>query len=107
MPDYLIQVAYTPQGLAGLLKSPQDRVKAVTPAVEKVGGRVIGGGFCFGDYDVVLLASFPNNASAAAAAMAFGAGGTVRAVKTTPLLSSEEAVEAMTKGSQTGYKPAT
>ena len=81
-------------------------VKRPIPGTE-FGGRVIGGGFCFGDYDVVLLASFPNNASAAAAAMAFGAGGTVRAVKTTPLLSSEEAVEAMTKGSQTGYKPVT
>ena len=105
MPNYLIQVAYTPEGTAGLLKNPQDRIKAVTPAIEKLGGKVIVGGFCFGDYDVMLVASLPNNATAAAAAMAFGAGGSVKAVKTTPLLSSEEAVEAMTKGSQTGYKP--
>jgi len=107
MPDYLIQVAYTPEGVAGLLKNPQDRIKAVTPAIERVGGKLIGGGFSFGDYDVTVLVSLPNNSSAAALAMAFGSGGTVKAVKTTPLLSSEEAMEAMRKASQTGYKPAT
>ena len=106
MPTYLIQVAYTAEGTAALLKNPQDRIKKVTPAIEKLGGKVIVGGFCFGDYDVMLVASLPNNAKAAAAAMAFGAGGAVKAVKTTPLLSAREALEAMRLGSQTGYKPA-
>lgn len=39
--------------------------------------------------------------------MAFGSGGTVKTVKTTPLMSNEEAVEAMKKASTAGYKPAT
>lgn len=107
MPEYLIQVAYTSEGVAALLKKPQDRIKRVTPAIERLGGKVIGGGFCFGDYDIAVLASFPNNAKAAAAAMAFSAGGAVKSVKTTPLLSSREAIQAMKSASESGYKPAT
>jgi len=54
MPDYLIQVAYTPEGVPGLIKNPQDRIKAVTPAIEKLGGKVIGSGLSFGEYDVTV-----------------------------------------------------
>ena len=107
MPDYLIQVAYTPEGIAALLKKPQDRIKRVTPAIEKLGGKLIGGGFSFGEYDIAVLVSFPNNTKAAAAAMAFGGGGTVKSVRTTPLLSGREAVQAMKLASESSYKPAT
>ena len=106
MHDYLMQVSYSPEGLVGLLKKPQDRIKAVAPAVERLGGKVLGGGFCLGDYDVAVIVSLPNNEAVAALSMAFGSGGTVRAVKTTPLLSGSEAVRAMKKASQAGYKPA-
>lgn len=58
-----------------------------------------------GEYDVIIVASFPDNVSAAAASMVFSAEGAVKAVKTTPLISAEEAVEAMKKASQSGYKP--
>lgn len=107
MPEYLIQVAYTSEGIAALLRKPQDRIKRVTPAVERLGGKLIAGGFCFGDYDVAVIVSFPNNAKAAAAAMAFGGAATVKSVKTTPLLSSREAIQAMKSASESGYKPAT
>jgi uncharacterized protein with GYD domain len=107
MRDYLIQVAYTSEGTAALVKRPQDRVKAVTPVIENLGGKVIGGGFCFGKYDVVLLVSLPDNASAAAVAMTFGAGGALKAMKTTPLLSASEAVKGMKMASQSKYKPPT
>ncbi len=105
MRNYLIQVSYTAEGTAALVNKPQDRVRAVTPAIENLGGKVIGGGFSFGDFDVVILVSLPDNASAAAAAMAFGAGGAIKTVKTTPLLSAREAVQAMKKAAQSKYKP--
>jgi len=85
-------VAYTSEGIAALVKKPQNRIKAVTPVIECLGGKVIGGGVCFGDYDIALMVSLPDNASAAAAAMTFGAGGALKAMKTTPLLSASEAV---------------
>jgi uncharacterized protein with GYD domain len=107
MPDYLIQVSYTAEGTAALLRKPQNRIEAVAPTIEKLGGKFVGGGFSFGDYDVNIIVQMPNNTSALALAMAFGSGGTVKTVKTTPLMSNEEAVEAMKKASTAGYKPAT
>ena len=45
MPLYLLQVAYTSEGWASLLKSPQNRLDAVRPTVEKLGGKIETG--CF------------------------------------------------------------
>jgi uncharacterized protein with GYD domain len=64
MPLYLLQVAYTSEGWASLLKSPQNRLDAVRPAVEKLGGKIETGWFCFGDYDLVSILQMPDNVSA-------------------------------------------
>ncbi len=106
MPQYLCQVAYSAGGWAALVKTPQNRIEAVRPAVEKLGGKVERAWFAFGEYDVVVVLEMPDNVSAAGLAMAFGAGGACKSVKTTPLLSVEESVEAMKKAGKTGYKPA-
>jgi uncharacterized protein with GYD domain len=106
MPHYLVQVAYNSSGSAGMIKEPQNRIEKVTPAIEALGGRVECGYFAFGDYDVVVICEMPDNASAAAFALAVGAGGTVSSYKTTVLLSPDEAVEAMNKAGDSSYKPA-
>lgn len=92
--------------MAALVRNPQDRIKKVTPAVEKMGGKLLAGGYSLGEYDIVVIVSLPNNEDVAALSMAFSAGGAIRAVKTTPLLSGTEAVRAMKKASQSSYKPA-
>ena len=107
MAHYLWQVGYTPEGWAALIKNPQNRIEAVRPAVEKLGGKIESGWFAFGKYDIVAIVQFPDNVSAAAMAIAAAAGGTCRAFRTTPLLSPAEGVEAMKKASATGYRPAT
>lgn len=107
MPSYLMQVAYSAEGLAAIIKSPQDRTEAVRKPIEKLGGKLGGAWFTFGDYDVAVIVEMPDNVSAAAMAMAFGAGGACKSVKTTPLLSAAEAVEALKKAGTTGYKSAT
>jgi uncharacterized protein with GYD domain len=53
-----------------------------------------------------LICEMPDNSSAAAFALAVGAGGTVSSYRTTVLLTPEEAVQAMTKASESSYKPA-
>ncbi len=106
MPHYLVQVSYNTDGLAGLVKEPQDRIEQVTPAIEAMGGRVESGYYAFGDHDVVLICEMPDNASAAAFAMAVGSGGTVGSYKTTVLLTPEEAQEAMSKAGGSSYEPA-
>ena len=105
MPYYLIQVGYTPDAWAAMVKNPQDRIKAVAPAAAKLGGKIESGYLSFGEYDLVTIAEFPDNASAAAFALAATAGGAVKAYKTTPLMTMDEGLTAMKKAASTGYKP--
>jgi len=107
MPHYLVQVAYSPEGWEALVKEPQDRIEAVRPSVERLGGKINDAYFSFGDHDVVIIAELPDNVSAAAIAIAFAGGGACKAVHTTPLLTTAEAVEAMKKANQSGYRSAT
>lgn len=106
MPQYLVQLSYTPEAWAALLQNPQDRREVVRGAIENLGGKFQNVWLAFGADDVIGIMEMPDNISAAAIAMAFSAGGAVRNVKTTPLLSFPEGVEAMKKAAKCGYKPA-
>ena len=107
MSYYLIQVAYNPEGWQALVKNPQNRVEAVRPAVEKLGGKIENAWYSFGDYHVTLVLQMPDNVSAAALSIAFAAGGALKSVKTTPLLTTTEALEAMKLAGGSGYRAAT
>ena len=61
MSHYLIQVAYTPEAWATMVKSPQDRMAAIAPAVERLGGKVKDGYLSFGDYDTIAICEFPDD----------------------------------------------
>jgi uncharacterized protein with GYD domain len=88
-----------------MIQNPQDRSAAIQTPVEKLGGRIERFWLSFGDYDVVGVVDMPDSVSAAAFSMAVAAGGACRAVRTTPLLSSSEGLEAMKKAATCGYKP--
>jgi uncharacterized protein with GYD domain len=105
MPHYLIQVAYTADAWATMVKSPQDRIEAVRPAVERMGGKIVAGYLAFGKYDVVAILDMPNNVSAAAFAMAAAAGGALSSVRTTPLMTPKEGMDAMKKAASSAYRP--
>jgi uncharacterized protein with GYD domain len=105
MANYLLQVAYTPEAWAKLIANPQDRIAAVRPVVEKLGGKIQHGWLAFGDYDLVAVVEMPGNVEAAAFSLAAAAGGAVRAIKTTPLLTTAEGIEAMKKAAAAGYRP--
>jgi uncharacterized protein with GYD domain len=109
MPLYMYQAAYTAESLAAQLKKPENRVEAVgRAACEAVGGKLVGGWYCFGDYDLAIVADVPNNESMAAIALAIAAGGAVKSAKTTVLMTGAEAVAAMKKADAVAkvYKPA-
>jgi uncharacterized protein with GYD domain len=103
MAHYLIQVAYTSEAWANLIKNPQDRIGIVSKAVQNLGGSVVGGWLTFGEYDTVVILRMPDDATAAAFAMAVAAGGACKSVRTTPLLSTEEGLEAAKKAAKAGY----
>jgi uncharacterized protein with GYD domain len=105
---YMYQAAYTPESWAAQLKNPQNRVEAVGKAAcEAVGGKLVGGWYCFGEYDLVIIADVPDDESVSAMAMAIAAGGAVKASKTTKLLTGAQGVEAMKKSEAVAkvYRP--
>jgi uncharacterized protein with GYD domain len=104
MPHYLQQVAYSIEGWKALVKKPQNRIEAVRPAIEKLGRK---DRERLGNYDVVLIVQMPSNVDASAISIAFAAGGACKAVKTTPLLTVEEVIEAMKKAAGSEYRAAT
>ena len=61
--------------------------------------------YAFGEDDVVLIAEFPDNVSAATVALTVAGGGAAKAFKTTVLLSVEEVLEAMGRAGRTAYRP--
>lgn len=107
MPLYLLQVSYTPEAWAAMVKKPQDRLEAVRPAIEKLGGKLISGYLAFGKYDLIAITEMPNNVSAAAFSLAAAAGGAVSKLLTTPLMSTKDGMEAMKKAGASSYKAPT
>lgn len=102
MPLFLTQVAYTPEAWQAMINNPQDRLEAIKPALKKLGGKIVSGYLSFGDYDTIAIV-----VSAAGMAMAFAAGGACKNVKTTPLMTAAEGLDALKKAANCGYKPVT
>lgn len=106
MAAYLFQVAYSTDGWKGLVEQPQDRIEAVKPAIEELDGTMIAGWLCFGEYDLIAIAELPDDTAAAAFSMAVSAGGSVKSIRTTPLISTADGTRAMEKAQASAYRPA-
>lgn|SRR4051794_3526798 len=105
MPSYLVQVSYTSEAVAALARNPQNRTDVIRKSVQNLGGKLVGSWMSFGDYDVVLIVDMPDNVSAAALALAAAGGGSLKSIKTTPLLTAEEGTAAAAKAMTSGYTP--
>jgi uncharacterized protein with GYD domain len=109
MPQYLYQVAYTPESLAAQIKNPQDRLQLVGKQLaDAVGAKILAGCYSSGKYDVAVIVEAPDDVTMAAVAVAIAAGGAIKAAKTTPLLSGAEWVAALKKAPAVTaqYRPA-
>jgi len=97
MPKYLISASYTAEGLRGLQRDKASgRLRAVTTAVEGIGGKVE----CFynalGPDDAYVIVDLPGNLTAAALGIAVSAAGLAH-TRTTALLTVEEVDQALAK----------
>ena len=109
MAIYMYQAAYTADSWAAQIRNPQNRVEAVGRQVcEEVGGKLLGGWYCFGDYDLVIIADVPDNESMSAVALAIAAGGAIKSSQTTVLMTGTEILGALKKARAVAktYKPA-
>ena len=97
MATYLFQFSYSLEAVKGMVAKPQDRRGAAEKVIAAAGGRLLDMYFCFGDYDGVATAEFSSNVDVAAASLAISASGGFSNVKTTVLITMDEAVQAMEK----------
>jgi uncharacterized protein with GYD domain len=97
MPKYLIEAAYKPEGVKGLLaEGGSKRREAAAKAIKAAGGKVEAFYFAFGSSDAVVIVDLPDHVSAAAAALSINASGAVT-VRTTVLLTPADIDEAVKK----------
>jgi uncharacterized protein with GYD domain len=105
MAFYLVQVAYKDTAAKTLIAKPQSREDVIKKACASLGGKLHSFFFAFGDYDVVIIAELPDNAAAAALALATSAKGAIARFHTTVLLTTGEGLDAMKKAQKVDYTP--
>ena len=105
MAYYLMQVAYTDTAAKTLVGNPQTREDAIKKTCASLGGKLHSFFFSFGEYDVAVIAEFPDNAAAAAFALATSSKGAITKFHTTPLLTAAEGLTAMKKAKKADYSP--
>ena len=97
MPKFLLEVTYTAGGAQGVLKDGGSKRRAAAKTlVESLGGKLESIYFAFGKHDAIVIADLPDNAAAAASALALSASGMLTAT-TTVLLTPEEIDQAIKK----------
>ena len=107
MPYFLTQASYTSESWSALIRNPHDRLEALRPAVEKLGGRIVNAFYAFGEYDVVVISEMPDETSAAALAIAAAAGGSLKSTETTRLITAAEGLQILKRAATCGYKTVT
>ena len=105
MPLYLARFNYSTDAMKALINQPQDRSAAAREMADSLGGKLLGFWYAFGEFDGVFLMEAPDNASAAAVAMAVGASGALSEIETTVLIDMDEAQDAMRKAAAATYRP--
>ena len=94
MPKYLIEAAYTHEGVEGVrTKGGSSRRDAVVETAKSLGGKLEAFYFAFGEHDAIVLLDLPNNEAAAAVALSVDAAGGA-STKTTVLLTPEDVDDA-------------
>ena len=106
MAFYMLQMNYPSETIKSLIDKPEDRRLAAATLMESVGGKLHHMFMSQGEFDVVAICEVPDTISAVAVGMLVASTGAVKNFKTTPLLTWDEAMDAMKKaGNISGYKP--
>ncbi len=102
---YLTTARLTPESFKAMATGAQDRREVLGDMMSKVGGKLLGYYFAFGDSDVVVISEAPDNVSIASMLMAVAGSGSVSDVNTTVLMSYEEGIEAIKRSAGVAYTP--
>jgi len=107
MGSYMVEVSYTPEAWAAQLKSPQNRIDAIKPLIERNGAKITGAWYAFGDADLILIVEGGDNVTTAASVLVAAAGGAVSSIKTTVLMSIDDGLTAIKQAGEVAgvYQP--
>jgi len=107
MAQFLFQVAYTSDSWATQVREHGNVLERIQPLLDGCSASVTACFYAFGDYDLVLLADFPSEEEAAAFSLAATAGGSLKSIRTTPLLSVDQGITAMKRADEAvrSYRP--
>ena len=92
---YMLQGCYTQPAMKNLVAKPENRTKAGGALIKALGGKMHQYFMSFGEYDFVAIVEMPDDQAAAAASMALGGAGHLSGVRTTKLMTGDEAMAAM------------
>ena len=88
MSQYILLINWTQQGISKI-KESSDRYNSFKSSVEKAGGKLIGGYYTFGEYDVIIIIEAPNDEVVMSLMLKVGSAGNVR-TKTMKAFTAEE-----------------
>jgi uncharacterized protein with GYD domain len=104
----MVRWQFTNASAKAMVASPADRSETARKLTESFGGKLHHYYFCFGGYDGLGIAEFPDVTSVAAFSMAAASTGGFSRFETTALLTGKEEEDAMKRAHWTntaGYKP--
>jgi uncharacterized protein with GYD domain len=74
---YILLINWTEQGISKI-KESSDRYNSFKASLEKAGGKLVGGYYTFGEYDVVIIIEAPNDEAVMSLMLKVGSAGNVR-----------------------------
>ena len=95
MARFMFHVAYTNESWATQVRVQDDVIERVEPLIAACNGTLEALYYAFGEADVVAIGDFKKPEDAAAFSIAVSAGGAVKSIKTTALMTVEQGMAAM------------
>ena len=95
MKKYLIQISFTADSFANLVKKPENRLESVIPMVNSMGGSFVGSWLSLGKYDSTAVIEIPRDIYLEAFKLAVMAGGGLTRFDLTTLMSVEDDVQTL------------
>ena len=90
MSHYILLIKWTEQGISKIKESP-NRYTTFKASVEKAGGKLVGGYYTFGKYDVVIIIEAPSDEVVMSLMLDVGSYGNVR-TQTLKAFTAEEGI---------------
>jgi uncharacterized protein with GYD domain len=103
MPLFMVEVGYTPEAWAGLVKSPENREEVVARMLEDAGAKLHNLWYSFGANDAFALIEAPDNITAGGLAIAITSSGAFRKFETHVLMTQDELLDALDKAGDVAY----